>query len=81
MSECLIYVRRIEEKNTSAMPIIGLYVAVASVICIYAMIRNTAFKLDLDFSGKFYALNATWLALLAVATKLTGDLTSPMWSP
>nr|GMC99701.1 uncharacterized protein LOC109189663 [Ipomoea batatas] len=31
-------------------------------------------------SVKFFGLNATWLTLLAVATKLTGDLTSPMWS-
>nr|GMC74598.1 uncharacterized protein LOC109168601 [Ipomoea batatas] len=69
-----------KERNDSPMPIIGVYVAAASLACSFAMFRNTSIKLNLDLSGRFFALNATWLTLLAAATKLTGDLTSPMWS-
>ncbi|XP_031127820.1 uncharacterized protein LOC116029915 [Ipomoea triloba] len=60
-----------EKKNNSAVPIIGWYVAFASGLCITAMLLNL-------FTGKYFSLNATWLTLLAVATKLTGDLTTPM---
>nr|GLL22598.1 uncharacterized protein LOC109168601 [Ipomoea trifida] len=69
-----------KERNDSPMPLIGVYVAAASLACSFAMFRNTSIKLNLDLSGRFFALNATWLTLLAAATKLTGDLTSPMWS-
>ncbi|XP_019195821.1 PREDICTED: uncharacterized protein LOC109189663 [Ipomoea nil] len=72
---CTLYVRRIMEKNVSPMPYIGLYVAVASMFCFMAMSLNV-----LSFPVNIFGLNATWLTLLAVATKLTGDLTSPMWS-
>ncbi|XP_019195719.1 PREDICTED: uncharacterized protein LOC109189563 [Ipomoea nil] len=72
---CTLYVRRMMEKNVSPMPFIGLYVAVASMFCIMAMSLNI-----LSFPDNIFGLNATWLTLLAVATKLTGDLTSPMWS-
>ncbi|XP_019195875.1 PREDICTED: uncharacterized protein LOC109189719 [Ipomoea nil] len=81
---CTVYVKRMQEKNISPMPIIGLYVALASLICTFAMLLNsiTISKSVTAFKGKinFFGLNATWLTLLAVATKLTADLTSPMWS-
>nr|GMC97634.1 uncharacterized protein LOC109189663 [Ipomoea batatas] len=72
----------------SPMPLIGLYVAAASLLCYIAMLLNSFVTflnsprvLTYPFSSlKFFGLNATWLTLLAVATKLTGDLTSPMWS-
>nr|GLL25949.1 uncharacterized protein LOC109189719 [Ipomoea trifida] len=73
------------EKNISPMPIIGLYVAAASAICTFAMTFNSFFMFIISLGNplsksKIFSLNATWLTLLAVATKLTGDLTSPMWS-
>nr|GMC95386.1 ATP-dependent RNA helicase [Ipomoea batatas] len=85
---CTLYVRRKEELNMSPMPLIGLYVAAASLLCYIAMLLNSFVTflnspriLTYPFSSlKFFGLNATWLTLLAVATKLTGDLTSPMWS-
>nr|GMD53092.1 uncharacterized protein LOC109189563 [Ipomoea batatas]GME06692.1 uncharacterized protein LOC109189563 [Ipomoea batatas] len=82
---CTVYVRRMEQKNISPMPFIGLYVAAASLLCSFAMFCNsyvTFFNLFAMFNLpiKIFGLNATWLTLLAVATKLTGDLTSPMWS-
>nr|GLL29548.1 uncharacterized protein LOC109157637 [Ipomoea trifida] len=65
-----------EKKDAdSVMPIIGLYVAAASALCFIAMLLNLVNNL----SGKFFSLNATWLTILAVATKLTGDLTTPMF--
>ncbi|XP_019173198.1 PREDICTED: uncharacterized protein LOC109168601 [Ipomoea nil] len=85
--DCSVYVRRMHEKNISPMPFIGLYVAAASTLCSIAMLLNSnvAFynslsDLNLHLSGNFFALNATWLTLLAVATKLTADLTTPMLS-
>nr|GMC83126.1 uncharacterized protein LOC109189663 [Ipomoea batatas] len=82
---CTLYVRRMQEKNISPMPIIGLYVALASLLCYFAMSINSCFTFSnsrgfLAISFNFFGLNATWLTLLAVATKLTGDLTSPMWT-
>ncbi|XP_019195876.1 PREDICTED: uncharacterized protein LOC109189720 [Ipomoea nil] len=68
---CSIYLETImDKKNDSAVPIIGWYVALASGLCSIAMVCNLL--------TKFFSLNATWLTLLAVATKLTGDLTTPM---
>nr|GMC85226.1 uncharacterized protein LOC109189719 [Ipomoea batatas] len=82
---CTLYVRRMQEKNISPMPIIGLYVALASLICFIAMFFNSHLTFSnskgiLTHSSNFFGLNATWLTILAVATKLTGDLTSPMWT-
>nr|GMC88958.1 uncharacterized protein LOC109157637 [Ipomoea batatas] len=68
----------------SPMPIIGVYVAAASMACSFAMFLNSCLtfinsfpKFNVRFSGNFFPLNATWLTLLAVATKLAADLTTP----
>nr|GMC80943.1 uncharacterized protein LOC109157637 [Ipomoea batatas] len=70
--------------NDSPMPIIGVYVAAASMACSFAMFLNSCLtfinsfpKFNVRFSGNFFPLNATWLTLLAVATKLAADLTTP----
>ncbi|XP_031127817.1 uncharacterized protein LOC116029912 [Ipomoea triloba] len=68
----------------SPMPIIGVYVAAASMACSFAMFLNSCLtfinsfpKFNFRFSGNFFTLNATWLTLLAVATKVAADLTTP----
>nr|GMC83125.1 uncharacterized protein LOC109168601 [Ipomoea batatas] len=86
--ECSVFVKRIQETKLSPVPIIGYYVAAASLACSYAMLsdfsallRETRLHLLLDFSCNRFALSTTWVMVLGVATKLTGDLTSLMWSP
>ncbi|XP_031127819.1 uncharacterized protein LOC116029914 [Ipomoea triloba] len=71
----------------SPMPIIGVYIAAASLLCSIAMFLNSCFtfinsfpNFNVRFSGNFFPLNATWLTLLAVATKLATDLTTPKLS-
>nr|GMC84746.1 uncharacterized protein LOC109189816 [Ipomoea batatas] len=82
-----MYTKRTQGEK--AMPFVGLYAAAASTICSIAMLLNSMYKQlsfykhtkTFHFSSKYFALNATWLTLLAVATKLTGDLTTQMHSP
>ncbi|XP_031127821.1 uncharacterized protein LOC116029917 [Ipomoea triloba] len=73
--------------DDSPMPIIGVYIAAASLVCSIAMFLNSCLtfinsfpKFNVRFSGNFFPLNATWLTLLAVATKLATDLTTPKLS-
>ncbi|XP_019161034.1 PREDICTED: uncharacterized protein LOC109157637 [Ipomoea nil] len=75
------------DNNDSPMPIIGVYVAAASLACSFAMFLNSCLtfinsfpKFNLRFSRNFFPLNATWLTLLAVATKPVADLTTPKLS-
>nr|GMC80723.1 uncharacterized protein LOC109189816 [Ipomoea batatas]GME08511.1 uncharacterized protein LOC109189816 [Ipomoea batatas] len=87
MGDCSMYTKRTQGQK--AMPFVGLYAAAASTICSIAMLLNSMYKQlsfykhtkTFHFSSKYFALNATWLTLLAVATKLTGDLTTQMPSP
>nr|GLL25945.1 uncharacterized protein LOC109157637 [Ipomoea trifida] len=67
----------------SPMPIIGVYIAAASLLCSIAMFLNSCFTFINSFPNfnvRFFPLNATWLTLLAVATKLATDLTTPKLS-
>ncbi|KAH7866458.1 hypothetical protein Vadar_020651 [Vaccinium darrowii] len=63
------------------LPWVGLYIAVASLICSVAMagdvVHGFRWKV-LWFPCKFFTVNAASLTLLAVATKLTVDLTTAM---
>nr|GMC80613.1 disease resistance protein RPM1-like [Ipomoea batatas] len=75
------------DDNDSAMPIIGVYVAAASLACSFAMFLSSCLafinsfpKFNVRFSRNIFALNATWLTLLAVAIKLAGDVSTPKWS-
>nr|GMC80725.1 uncharacterized protein LOC109168601 [Ipomoea batatas]GME08509.1 uncharacterized protein LOC109168601 [Ipomoea batatas] len=86
--ECSVFVKRIQETKLSPVPIIGYYVGAASLACSYAigfdliaLFFGTRGRACLDFSCKFFSPSTTWLMVLGVATKLTGDLTSLMWSP
>ncbi|RAL50709.1 hypothetical protein DM860_015856 [Cuscuta australis] len=70
-----------ESKYSEPMPWIGIYVAVASAACAAAMAGDAFHGLrykKLWFPCNFFSLNATTLALVAVATKLSVDLNSSM---
>ena len=73
-----------EEKFSAPMPWIGLYVAVASLIC-SSLMATDAFlgfhNKKLWFPCRFFTLNATTLTLLAVAMKIPVDLSTPMRGP
>lgn len=68
-------------KFSRPMPWIGIYIAAASLACLVATgadlilgIRGRKFW----FPCKFFCLNATSLAIIAVAVKLSVDLNTPM---
>lgn len=66
------------------MPWIGLYIAMASVVCSVAIGADLVGgfrKGKLWFPCKYFSLNAASLALLAVAMKLPVDLTTNMQAP
>ncbi|KAK9081300.1 hypothetical protein Syun_030663 [Stephania yunnanensis] len=70
-----------EANYSSPMPVIGLYVAVATLICLLFML----FDMFAGFREKkrwipcrFFPLNSVTLTLVAIATKLPVDLTTPM---
>ncbi|KAL9326706.1 hypothetical protein ACSQ67_007351 [Phaseolus vulgaris] len=70
-----------DTKFSKPMPWIGIYIAAASLACLVAMaadlihgIRGRKFW----FPCKFFCLNATSLAIIAVAVKLSVDLNTPM---
>ncbi|XP_019195987.1 PREDICTED: uncharacterized protein LOC109189814 [Ipomoea nil] len=75
------------QDDDSPMPIIGVYIAAASLVCSFAMFLNSCLTFIISFPkfnvrlfSNFFPLNATWLTLLAVTTKLATDLTTPKLS-
>ncbi|XP_059659033.1 uncharacterized protein LOC132305407 [Cornus florida] len=76
---CLDHVRN--SRSESPLPWIGIYVAVASLVCSLAMAADVlqGFRhRKLWFPCRFFTLNAASLTLLAVAMKLPVDLSSRM---
>ncbi|KAL6513851.1 hypothetical protein OROHE_019307 [Orobanche hederae] len=64
-----------------AMPWVGLYVAVASLICTLAMAADVVQgfrQRKLWFPCRFFTINAASLTLIAIAMKLPVDLTTDM---
>lgn len=64
-----------------AMPWVGLYIAIASLLCTLAMAADViqAFRQrKLWFPNKFFTLNTTTITLIAIAMKLPMDLTTEM---
>ncbi|KAD3337624.1 hypothetical protein E3N88_33144 [Mikania micrantha] len=62
-----------------AMPWVGLYCAIASLICTLAMAADVAYgfwQWKLWFPNKIFTLNAATITLIAIAMKLPVDLTS-----
>ncbi|XP_024984255.1 uncharacterized protein LOC112520188 [Cynara cardunculus var. scolymus] len=69
------------KSTAQAMPWVGLYVAVASLICTLAMAADVfqGFRQGkLWFPCKFFTLNAASITLIAIAMKLPVDLTTNM---
>ncbi|KAL6008179.1 hypothetical protein ACLOJK_033685 [Asimina triloba] len=63
------------------MPWIGSYISSASVVCCAGItddLLDWAWNASFWFSCKFFPLNATSLTLLAIATKLIVDISTPM---
>ncbi|CAK9173207.1 unnamed protein product [Ilex paraguariensis] len=70
-----------QTKYDAPVPLIGLYVAAASLICTLAMAADVIHgfrRKKLWFPSKFFTVNAASLTILAVAMKLPVDLTSAM---
>ncbi|KAL2515318.1 hypothetical protein Fot_29289 [Forsythia ovata] len=73
----------VQRQLETPMPWIGMYVAAASLVCSLAMTADVfhGFRTKkLWFPSKYFSINAASLSLLAVATKLSVDLTTNMWA-
>ncbi|KAK9141177.1 hypothetical protein Scep_010858 [Stephania cephalantha] len=72
----------LDEANYSApMPVIGLYVAAATLVCLLLMVLDVfaGFRNKKRwFPCRFFPLNSVTLTLVAIATKLPVDLTTSM---
>ncbi|KAI3677260.1 hypothetical protein L1987_86883 [Smallanthus sonchifolius] len=67
------------ESPNDAMPWVGLYVGVASLICTLAMAADAVqaiWRWKLWFPNKFFTLNASIITLISIAMKLPLDLTT-----
>ncbi|KAJ1390127.1 hypothetical protein SESBI_37743 [Sesbania bispinosa] len=70
-----------DTKFSKPMPWIGIYIAAASLACLIAMAADLIHGIrgrKLWFPCKYFCLNATSLALIAVAVKLSVDLNTPV---
>ncbi|KAK7265919.1 hypothetical protein RJT34_33544 [Clitoria ternatea] len=70
-----------DTKFSKPMPWIGIYIAAASLACLIAMGADLIHGIrgrKLWFPCRSFCLNATSLALIAVAVKLSVDLNTPM---
>nr|GEX84379.1 hypothetical protein CTI12_AA602070 [Tanacetum cinerariifolium] len=70
-----------QNKYSKPMPWIGIYIAVASLLCILAMVADLIHGLKnkkLWFPCKTFTLNAASLTVIAVAMKLPVDLNTAM---
>ncbi|KAH7833729.1 hypothetical protein Vadar_009127 [Vaccinium darrowii] len=79
---CYDYYSDKQRKFDAPVPWVGVYIAVASLVCSVAMAGDVIYGIrrkKLWFPCKFFTMNAASLTLLAVATKLPVDLTTAMW--
>ena len=79
--DCLQYELDRQNSYSKPMPWIGIYIAVASLFCILAMVADLIHGLrnrKLWFPCKYFTLNAASLTVIAVAMKLPVDLSNPM---
>ncbi|CAH1452449.1 unnamed protein product [Lactuca virosa] len=70
-----------QKRYSKPMPWIGMYIALASLFCIFAMVADLLHgfgKKKLWFPCKYFTLNAASLTVIAVAIKLPMDLTNLM---
>lgn len=80
---CTFLIYRSDQQNrfSKPMPWIGIYIAVASLVCILPMVADLLHGLrnrKLWFPCKYFTLNAASLSVIAVAMKLPMDLNNPM---
>ncbi|KAF5788406.1 hypothetical protein HanXRQr2_Chr10g0463661 [Helianthus annuus] len=74
---------RSDSQNNYAKPMlwIGMYIAIASLVCILAMVADLLHGLrsrKLWFPCRFFRINAAYLSLIAIAMKLPVDLSGSM---
>lgn len=70
-----------ESRFSEPLPWVGLYVAVASLLCSLAMVADAYVgfrRKKLWFPCKFFSMNATTLTLLSIVAKLPVDLNTAM---
>lgn len=70
-----------DSKYSSFVPVIGMYIAVISVVCFLAMLYDilSAFRHKKRWLPcRLFSLNSLTLTLLAIAAKIPVDLTTPM---
>ncbi|XP_065857900.1 uncharacterized protein [Euphorbia lathyris] len=70
-----------EAKFSEPLPWIGIYIAVASLVCAIVMAKDLIHGFRCRkfwFPNKFFCINAMSLTILTVATKLSVDLNTPM---
>ncbi|PWA91426.1 hypothetical protein CTI12_AA089520 [Artemisia annua] len=77
----LLWNSELENKYSKPMPLIGIYITVASLFCILAMVADLIHGLrnrKLWFPCKTFTLDAASLIVITVAMKLPVDLSNPM---
>ncbi|XP_023760899.2 uncharacterized protein LOC111909325 [Lactuca sativa] len=77
----LVYQSRQQNQYSKPMPWIGMYIALASLLCVLAMVADLLHGLrnrKLWFPCKYFTLNAASLTVIGVAIKLPMDLTTLM---
>ncbi|KAK9071315.1 hypothetical protein SSX86_009883 [Deinandra increscens subsp. villosa] len=76
-----IYRSEVENGYSAPMLWIGMYIALASLVCIIAMVADLLHGLrrrKLWFPCKYFRINAAFLSVIAVAMKLPVDLSGNM---
>lgn len=77
----LVYQSDLQNEFSKPMPWIGMYMSLASLFCILAMVGDLlhGFRVKkLWFPCKYFTLNAASLTVIAIAMKLPVDLNNSM---
>ncbi|KAI3679389.1 hypothetical protein L2E82_51298 [Cichorium intybus] len=77
----LVYNSDQQARYSKPMPWIGMYIALASLYCVFAMVADLLHGLRnrrLWFPCKYFTLNAASVTVIAIAIKLPMDLTNLM---
>ncbi|PWA53017.1 hypothetical protein CTI12_AA449360 [Artemisia annua] len=77
----VLYKLHRQKRFSEPMPTIGMYIALASLCCLLAMVADIIHGMKYRKSWypcKYFTLNAVSLTVIAVAVKLPMDLTNPM---
>ncbi|KAJ0881591.1 hypothetical protein HanRHA438_Chr10g0475901 [Helianthus annuus] len=76
-----IYRSELEDRFSSPMLWIGMYIASASLVCILAMLADLVYGLrskKLWFPSKYFRIDSAFLTVISIAMKLPVDLTGSM---